>query len=307
MAIGIVQVSAEGELTFAVFDGRGLRTLDRVRFAALYLDGIYFLPPSDHSLCYEVETPPGVERRNLKTILQEELRYRLPIELDEVVWGYREAARHKFILYVLKRGDFEDFLRTLREHGVCCDFICPQPTPAAAGELAKFTPVTMEIPKELRPARNRVPRLLYFLLLFLVLVVCIWIFNGKYQSFQTESRKLQELSRQYRQEQKRLQAEAGRLAADKDLYERIQGMKLNLVSTFPVFQELTTRLPEYMWVSNFVWNGDFLDITIESSRDEPNFYRLLAGAKPFEIVNLRKSRGARSAVVFYVKLKGGKQ
>ena len=45
--------------------------------------------------------------------------------------------------------------------------------------------------------------------------------------------------------------------------------------------------------------------TIESSKDEPNFFRHLSGAKGFKVISLRKSRGGNSTVIFYVKIKGG--
>jgi hypothetical protein len=87
----------------------------------------------------------------------------------------------------------------------------------------------------------------------------------------------------------------------------LSGPTMRLAGERVTGQEMPQQLPKHMWITNYVQHGNTIDLTIQSSQDETNFYRHLSQAKSFKIVNLRKSRGGNSTVIFYVKLQGGVQ
>lgn len=305
MAVGTILLRDSGVFSFHIADGKKVREFDRSKFYERNPDVIWFAAACPDLMIYEIEIPGGVDRKNIELILGNELSYRLPLELEDVRWGYRHGPDNRFLVYVLTRKRFDSILTVISKNDFTCDFFCPLPQEKVPDEQDRIIPVSLSIPKENRPVRNRTSRILYFLLLLLSLAMFGSILWEKYGNFQREYNNLKSMTSNKGREFKQIQDEFGKLSAEKELSDQISGLGLNLDSLMPTLCELNVMLPKHMWITNYVQHSNVIDITIQSSQDEPNFFRHLSSAKTFKIVNLRKSRGGNSTVIFYAKLKGG--
>ena len=305
MTIGIIKSEKSGEFSFSISDGKILKMIDRTFFDCQYFESIYLVSDVAGTMVYDITVPTGLESRNIESVLLGELEYRLPVDIENVVWGYLKISAIEFKILAMRKDKFEHILSATSKQGITCDFVYPASLLSKDGGFGKFIPVTMNVPKELKPVRHRASRMLYALLILFVFLVCGFIFFEKHQNFQAQFSRLRPVTNQLNNELKQAQSRFGKLSTEKELLEQITAQRLNLSPILPDLLELTKKLPDYMWVTNYLQNGEMLDITIEAGKDEPNFYRLLADSKRFKIVNLRKSRGANETVIFYLKLKGG--
>ena len=307
MAVGTIVLTESGSLSFHIADGKLSKELEQPRFYACFPEMILLAVECADLMIYDIEIPGGVERKNIELVLNNELSYLLPLNFDEVCWGYKQNSENHFSVCVLKKERFDSILTIVSQNSLFCDVICPVLPETLPDDLRKFVPVTLTIPKENRPVRNKTSRILYFLLLLISVTMCGFIFWSKYSTFQKEYTVLKSATADKNRQFKQIQSDFGKLSTEKELLDQIKGLNLKMNSLLPLLHELNTMLPKHMWITNYVQHGNTIDLTIQSSQDEPNFYRHLSQAKSFKIVNLRKSRGGNSTVIFYVKLQGGVQ
>lgn len=306
MAVGTIILTESGTLSFYIADGKLSKELEQPSFYACFPDMILLAVECADLMIYDIEVPGGVERKNIELVLNNELSYLLPLNLDEVCWGYKQNSENHFSVCVLKKERFDSILTKVSQDNLFCDVICPVLPETLPDDWRKFVPVTLTIPKENRPVRNKTSRILYFLLLAISVVMYGLVFWGKYSAFQKEYSVLKSETTAKNRQFKQIQNEFGKLSSEKELLEQVNALNLKLDSLLPLLQELNAMLPKHMWITNYVQHSNTVDLTIQSSQDEPNFYRHLSQAKSFKIVNLRKSRGGNSTVIFYVKLQGGR-
>ena len=307
MAVGTIVLTESGSLSFHIADGKLFKEIEQPKFYARFPEMILLAAECPDLMIYDIEVPNGVERKNIESVLKNELSYLLPLELDDVRWGYKQNSVNHFSVYVLKKERFDSILTKVSQDNLFCDVICPVLPETLPDDLRKFVPVTLTISKENRPVRNKTSRILYFLLLVISVTICGFILWGKYSTFQKEYTVLKSETADKNRQFKQIQSEFGKLSLEKELLDQVKGLNLKMDSLLPFLHELNTMLPKHMWITNYVQHGNTIDLTIQSSQDEPNFYRHLSQAKSFKIVNLRKSRGGNSTVIFYVKLQGGAQ
>lgn len=306
MAVGTITLAESGVLSFHIADGKLCKDLEQSKFYACFPDMILLAVECADLMIYDIEVPGGVERKNIELVLNNELSYLLPLNLDEVCWGYKQNSENHFSVYVLKKERFYAILAIISQNNLFCDVICPVLPETLPDDLRNFVPVALNIPKDNRPVRNKTSRILYFLLLAISVVMYGLVFWGKYSAFQKEYSVLKSETTAKNRQFKQIQNEFGKLSSEKELLEQVNALNLKLDSLLPLLQELNAMLPKHMWITNYVQHSNTVDLTIQSSQDEPNFYRHLSQAKSFKIVNLRKSRGGNSTVIFYVKLQGGR-
>ena len=306
MAVGTIILAESGALSFHVSDGKLCKDLERSKFYACFPEIIFLAAECSDLMIYDIEIPRCVERKNIELVLNNELSYLLPLEPDEVRWGYKHNSENHFSVYVLKKDRFDSILTIVSKDDLVCDVICPVQPGTLPDNLQKFIPVTLSVPKENRPVRNKTSRVLYFLLLAISVIIYGLVFWGKYSAFQKEYSVLRSETTAKNRQFKQIQNEFGKLSSEKELLDQLNALNLKLDSLLPLLLELNAMLPKHMWITNYVQHSNTVDLTIQSSQDEPNFYRHLSQAKSFKIVNLRKSRGGNSTVIFYVKLQGGR-
>ena len=304
MSIGAIIKKQSGMLSFYIVDGEVYKELEQTQFYTSLPENIYFLPESPDLMVYDIEIPTKIEYKNIELVLCNELSYLLPVELDDVRWGYKRNTDTRFSIYVLKKEHFDSCITFITNNNLTCDYLYPMSPETSPEDLCKFVPVTMTIPKEIRPVRNKAYRVFYFVLLIISAILCGSIFWNKYAIFHREYITLKTAIANKNKEFKRIQHEFGKLMSEKELLVKIRGLNLNMNSLLPILHELNAKLPKHMWITNYVQHSNIIDLTIQSSQDEPNFFRHLSLAETFKIINLRKSRSGNSTVIFYAKLQG---
>lgn len=307
MVIGIIVLKKDGTSFFYVNDGKRLKTIERSKLFANTPEAIWVVAECTELIVYKVRIPSETEQSNISQILENELLYLLPLELNDVCWGYRHNVDNEFLIYVMRKDCFTSHLDMIEKNSWCCDFFCPILPGAPLDDIHKFIPVTMTVPAKFFPIRNKTYRILYFLLLAAVLILCVCVTYGKYKVFKAECEQYKIVSSQKKQEFKQIEALLGKLRLEKNIWDHLGELNIKLSSILPILQELSVMLPRHMWITNYVQNGNVIDVTVCSSQDELNFFRLLSKAENFKIVNLRKSRGNNSTVMFYIKLLGDSQ
>ena len=306
MTTGIIQIDDKKSIAFRIFDGKRYRNSECKAFANQYFDVICCIAQFNDLVVYHMTLPQGIERKNIISALLHELEYVLPINFAEIVWGYHADGGNKFSVYVLRKEKFTDIIDLLKKQRLQCDILYPVQnlTSSVTMDFNNFVSVSMNVPKNNRPARNKLLKTFYWLFLIASIVLLIKIQIDKFQVFCQENRKISSIIDQHTRIYRTVQQEFSKLSAEKKLLKKMNELKFNLQSVFPLMQELSRMLPSHMWITNYAQHGDIIDLTIESSKDEPNFFRHLSGAKNFQIISLRKSRGGNSTIIFYVKLKG---
>ena len=307
MTIGIIQIDEEKSISFCSSDGKLCRDWTKDSFIKQYFDAIICVVKCNTLMIYDLALPSGIEQKNIVNTLQHELEYLLPLDLSETVWGYQNNGENNFSISVLRKEKFTEICDLLKQSALQCDNFYPvhDISDFDLSAFKRFSPVTMQVSKDIRPVRNKLSKVIYWLLLITATVLLITVYVEKYKVFRKENQQLSAVIAKNTKMFRATQQEFGKLSTEKELFDKIGNLKLNLQPVLPVLQELSWMLPAHMWIINYVQHGEIIDITIESSKDEPNFFRHLSGAKSFTIISLRKSRGGNSTVIFYVKLKGG--
>ena len=307
MTIGIIQIDEGKFISSRSSDGKLYRDWTKESFVKQYFDAIICVAKCNTLMIYDIALPSGIEQKNIVNTLQHELEYLLPLDLSEIVWGYQNNGENNFSIYVLRKEKITEISDLLKQSDLQCDNFYPvhDISDFDLAAFKKFSPVTMQVSKEIRPVRNKLSKAIYWSLLIAVVFLLITVYMGKYKVFSKANQQLSAVIAQNTKMFRTTQQELGKLSTEKELFDKIGNLKLNLQPILPVLQELSQMLPAHMWIINYVQHGEVIDITIESGKDEPNFFRHLSGAKSFKVISLRKSRGGNSTVIFYVKLKGG--
>ena len=296
MTFGIIHVDDGKPVSFQVTDGRIYRDLEMVDFKEQYFDQVLCIARFDNLMVYNITLPQGIKRKNIINALKNELNYLLPLDISAIVWCVQFCEENIFSVQVLLKEKFVASIECLKQHNLKCDILYPvlKVSDFDLMSLKNFSSESMQIPKEIRPVRNKLSKMIYWFLFTAAILLFISVYIGKYRNFDKENTKAFRV----------IQQEFSNLSTEKELFEKIGNLKPNLQSVFPVLQDLSQMLPKHMWIINYVQHGEMIDMTIESSKDESNFFRFLSGAKKFQVISLRKSRGGNSSVVFYIKLKG---
>lgn len=306
MIFGIIQIDEKRSISLQISDGKQSRDLAKENFKKQYFDQVWCVAQLNELMIYDIALPAGIEQKNIVNALRHELEYLLPLDLSEIDWGYQNNGKNDFSIYVLRKEKFTEISDLLKQSDLQCDNFYPVRDISVfdRADFKNFFPVTMQLSKELLLVRNKLLKVIYWLLLIVATFLLITVYIGKYKVFIKETQRLSAVIAQNTKMFRTTQLDFGKLSTEKELFDKIGNLKLNLQPILPVLQELSQMLPAHMWIINYVQHGEVIDITIESRKDEPNFFRHLSGAKSFKVISLRKSRGGNSTVIFYVKLKG---
>ncbi len=162
------------------------------------------------------------------------------------------------------------------------------------------------VPRSIQPVRYRfVRKINLVLMLFAVLfasVVLIERSNRSYAHYEIIERENSDL----RNELKELQTKNFHLAGEEKLLKEYQDLKAGYVGLEDVILEITQKVPSHMWVKALRFNNNTLELTIESSKDDINFYNTLKNGKLFELKNLKKNKIRGESFDYTVSLELGK-
>ncbi len=158
-------------------------------------------------------------------------------------------------------------------------------------------------PEPLRPQRCiRLKRLNFALCAILLIVVVTLIcrkFSFSYGVYSALATRNQELA----QTVQKLQRENQKVNEDIQLLKRYYELNPGNSDLRPVLQEITRKIPSYMWVDSLRFSNGILDLSVKSSKDDINFYNNLKDATHYKLINLRKNRALQEKVEYSVTLK----
>ena len=230
MAIGTIVLTESGTLSFHIADGKLSKELEQSKFYALFPEKILLAVECLDLMIYDIEIPNSVERRNIESVLKNELSYCLPLQLDDVRWGYKHNSDNHYSIYVLRKERVDSILTTISKNNLVCDIFCPVFPEILPDDLQKFVPITLTIPEENRPVRNKTSRILYFLLLVISIAICGFIFYGKYSTFQKQYSILKFATADKNRQFKQIQSNFGKLSSEKELLDQIKTSNLKIDS-----------------------------------------------------------------------------
>lgn len=157
--------------------------------------------------------------------------------------------------------------------------------------------------EELRPARCRtLKRINLFLSIFLIVCICALAarnFKQSWSVYEQLERENQRLSRQI----KDLQKETLQANNEIQLLQRYDELNPGLADLRPVLQEISQRIPSYMWVDSFRFSNGMLDLSVKSEKDDINFFKKLKEGVCYKLVNLRKNRTSHGKTEYSVTLR----
>lgn len=158
------------------------------------------------------------------------------------------------------------------------------------------------IPGSMRPERYKFLRKInLILMLFAIIfasVVLIERSNRSYAHYET----LEQENSKLRQELKELQTQSFRLAEEEKLLKEYRDSNIGYAGFEELLLEITQKIPSYMWVKSFRLSGNTLELTVESTKDDVNFYNTMKSGKLYELKNLRKNKGRGDGFDYSVTL-----
>ena len=170
------------------------------------------------------------------------------------------------------------------------------------GATSSVFPGNDMMPRGILPVRYRLLRKINLILMLFGLifasVVLIERSSRSYSHYEALERKNSAL----RVELKKLQARNFQLGEEEKLLKEYHDLRVGCAGLENVLLEMTQKIPSYMWVKAFRISNNTLEMTIESSKDDINFYSTLKKGKLYELKNLRKNRGRSESFDYTVTL-----
>lgn len=146
------------------------------------------------------------------------------------------------------------------------------------------------IPRDFQPVRYKFLRKInLILMLFAVIfasVVLVERSNRSYTHYEMIERQNSEL----REELKELQSRNLLLGTEEKLLKEYRDLNAGYGNLEDAILEATQKIPSYMWAKALRLSGNTLEITLESSKDDVNFYNTMKAGKLYELKNLRKNK-----------------
>lgn len=160
----------------------------------------------------------------------------------------------------------------------------------ASGNVDLIVTSENMVPKNIQPERFRFLRRINLVLMFFAVlfasVVLIERSNRSYAHYEIIERENSDL----RNELKELQTKNFFLAGEEKLLKEYQDTKAGYIGLEDVILEITQKIPSHMWIKALRFNNNTLELTIESSKDDINFYNTMKNGKLYELKNLKKNK-----------------
>ncbi len=337
MHFGIIEINRDGELATKTgsVSRRGVYLdADEVWRDASSLDVIGLVADTPSTVIHDVVLPAPLKGRNLESALAYELESRLPIPMDQVFWGYRRYGRDntRFRLFAIRKTVVDALLARVREANLSCDYFVPGQVFNDAEPMSRewldnernFSPAERVlrylpsdpavknlsllreavIPADIRPVRHRRWKRLYQLLLGLLLVAAFGVLWNRYERFSEDYDTLTERRQQLEHDLEEAAATTRTLVQAKELARKITENKIGSTAVLPLLADLSERLPEYMWLAGYTQSGDMIELTIMSTKDDPDLPRTLSKSTIYQFINQRKTtRPEDQSTTFTVKLR----
>lgn len=257
---------------------------------------------TQHTVVYNVVIPPHLNKQTVKEVLWNELVARLPVEPEKIYRYYRKCDDTHYAICATERDEVDALLNIAESRALKFDTLIPRALASTPDEILQVI-AGEAIPERFRPIRCRKLKTLYWLLLLPAVVLLFFNVFIRYMNFSEEYNRLRQIRREWMQEQRKEQQKFAKLSTDAELLSQLRSLKLDTPPISPILSQLTSSLPQTIWVTSYTQNYDTVDLMLSSSRDEPGLYNQIGNNAYYGIVNLRKSRGYNNTTSFFVKLK----
>ena len=316
MRFAVIAATPEGELASVtgVSTRRGVNLapgeLAR-RLSMSLLDAIYFVAVSRRTVVKDVLLPAPLKGRNLAAALRYELENLLPVPLEQVSWGWRRLSRdnRRYRLFAVHREETDRLLELLAKADYRCDCFIPaqalqdpdtaaEPIESALKQMLDYLPGDPSgrnlhpdptlVPRDLQPLRHRKWRMAHHSLLIAGWLVALGLILIRWDHSQDEYRVYRDRLHYLQGQLAAARQTQGSLLRSQATYRKISETRLGAASVLPILADLNARLPDFMYLASYAQNGDTIEATVISSRDDADLARNLSESKLYRS-DLRKS------------------
>lgn len=236
-----------------------------------------------------------------------------PLLLDEELFPgisqYGPPLPENFSSYVheKKAVEYENFTRNLKAE-------LPESVGLSFFALICFVekykpdsviPCSGMIPDDIRPVRYRSLRRLTLALAVLTMIFAAILLVDRGKHSYVYYQKIEQENDVLRKQLRSLQAENFRLAEKEKLLNEYRDLKAGYPELENLLLEITRKIPSYMWVKSFRLSGNSVEMMVESSKDDINFYNTMKSGALYELKNLRKNKGRGDGFDYSVTLELG--
>lgn len=328
MHIGIISITNDGQLetrTGTLARKGFIQDKEDLSRDASVLEFIYLTSFSAKTIIHDVTLPTALHGSTLILALKYELERFLPVKLTEVSWGFMRSGKDNchFRIFAVMRSELLSMLNKISAANLRCDaFVPAQIFTENTGDLAESHPAELllahlrrdpggkalqldltAISKSLRPERYRWLKKIYKCVLLLsALLILLQLLSRAGNHIDAYARlKSEELSIAGKLEE--AENEYNKLQQYIVLYQKITDFNHGKSNIVPILADLSSRLPEHMWVSSYKQEQDLINLTIISRQDESNIARILESPL-YTFINMSKSvNPANQNAVFLVQLR----
>ena len=163
------------------------------------------------------------------------------------------------------------------------------------------------LPETVKPTRFQKLHKLNVLLITATIFFISSIAYKQYQYSNNEYKHIKQQNSQLKNELKELRLKLGQVNNKVALLESYDELNAGNALFALSFCELTEKIPPHMWAKSFRMVNNSINLTLESSKDDVNFYNVLKGGKHYNLVNLRKSRAEKNKFNYTVTVEAKPQ
>ena len=145
------------------------------------------------------------------------------------------------------------------------------------------------VPSELVPVRCRTMARINHIALIITAVLCMAALFSHFRESYDKYSQIENENRELSKKLGILQKQNMQANLQRQLLKRYIEQRAGISNLEFVIQELTQRIPSYMWVTTFRLSNQIIDLNISSSKDDSNFYATMNGGRLYILKNLSKN------------------
>lgn len=234
-----------------------------------------------------------------------------PLLLEEELFPgisqYGPPLLENFAGYVheKKAAEYENFIKSLKTElpeSVSLSFFALVCFIEKYGKTDSIIPCSGMVPDDIRPVRYRSLRRLTLALAILTMIFAAALLVERGKHSYVHYQKIEQENDALRKQLRGLQAENFRLTAKEKMLNEYRDLKAGYAELENLLLEITQKIPSYMWVKSFRLSGNSVEMMVESSKDDINFYNTMKRGALYELKNLRKNKGRGDGFDYSVTL-----
>ncbi len=279
-----------------------------------------------------------IPKRDIPDAVKYKFTQNLPVDSEEVAWQYRiygeTGTEYRIRATAIGKAELAKLLRELAGKEIKLDMILllpliltedifpgiddmgapteqnfkafstRSPVPAFL-EKAKIDSIVScagMVPENMRPVRYRALKRINRTVAALAVIAAAFVIFSHWDRSYAEWKRIENENRQLTAELRELQRRNLKLNGDEKLLNSYREANAGYPQLELLLQELTQKVPDYMWVKSFRLSGNAADLVLESAKDDINFYNTMKDGKFYELRNLRKNKSKEDRVDYTLTL-----